>query len=556
MSGALAATCVRGLEDSRADAWLKASVLALRLHLNERSKNEVHRALRRRLANLTAEENSRLFWAEDSLVQSLQTISDPWKRFVEITLHGGPVELRAERDLGWIEEALGDTARSTDDRAVLLEAVMRLMPEPEHRREHVSGLKRLVSDLPTLIATIDERLKPSEHEKEHHRWEKKQADREQKEERQRAKGRAKWIGFWREVADRPEEAFSSDRSWNTAWNLWRVMDHDGENSRTSGWNRRFIEEHFGKETADRLRRTLMNVWRQDRPSLPSERPENERHTFLTRWQLGLAALYAEAEDPAWATTLTEEEAKLAARYAPIQLGGLPLWMESLVDVHPEAVDAVLGNELSWELGGEAGSDGRSSLLEYINRAPEPVARLFLPRLRDWLNDEGDTQDASGDFVEVIERLRQVIDILLRHGDEDTRQCAQTVAHQQLREGLPKSLAFIWLSTLMRVDPELGVSALEEQIRTVEPEKLSEAVSCFAALFNDHHDEIDLKTPAFTPLLLLRLLRLAYRHVRPVDDARHEGVFTPDTRDHAERGRDAIVQALLEAKGEDAWAAET
>lgn len=555
LSGALAATCLRGLEGSRVDAWLKASVLALRLHLDERSNNGVHRALRERLANLTAEENSRLFWAQDSLVRSLQIIADPWQRFAEITLHDRPVELRAERDQGWIEEALGDTARSTDDRAMLLEAAMSFAASSERWREHVSGLKRLVADRPGLLTTIDGRLRPSKGDKKHERWKKKQAKRKKQEERRRAKGKAEWIAFWREVANRPEEAFSSDRERSTAWNLWRAMSREGEHSRASGWNRRFIEEHFGQATADRLRRTLMSVWRRDRPTLPSERPENERRTSPPHWELGLAALYAEAEDPSWAAKLTEEEARLAARYAAIELGGLPLWLEGLVDAHPEAVDAVLGNGLSRELGREPGSGGHLPLLQNANHASESIARQFLPRLRDWLNDEGDAWDDSSDLVGASERLRQVIDILLKHGDEDTRECARAVAQRRLREGLPKPLAFIWLSTLMRVDPELGVSALEEHIRTVEPAKFSDAVACFAVLLGDRHDRIDLKAPAFVPQLLLRLLRLAYFHVRPADDTQHEGVYSPDARDHAERGRDAIVQALLEAKSEDAWAAK-
>ena len=357
------------------------------------------------------------------------------------------------------------------------------------------------------------------------------------------------------MAERPEIAFSSDRGENTAWNLWQAMSHDGEHGRASGWNRRFIEEHFGKKTVDRLRRALMTIWREDRPTLPSERPETERRTYPARWELGLAALYAEAEDPSWASALTEEEARLAARYAPIQLGGLPLWMESLIDAHPGAVDAVLGNEVSRELKREPSADGYSALLQNIHHASGPVARLFLPRLRDWLNEGGDIVDGASDLAGAMERLRQVVGTMLKHGNEDARACARDVAQRRLREDLPKELTLVWLPTLMRVDPELAVSVLEERLRTVEPGKLSEAVGCFAVLFSDRHDEIDLKAPAFTPPLLLRLLRLAYRHVRPADDARHEGVYTPDLRDHAERARNAIVSALLDAKGEDGWAAK-
>ena len=349
LSSGLAAACLRGLDGSKSDAWLHASVLALRLHHREYSNDEAHKALHEPLRNLAADENARLFWAEDSLVQSLHAIADPWKRLAEVALHDRPVELHADRDLDWIKEALGDTARSTDDRAMLLEAAMRLPPNREQRRDHVSGLKPLVADQPSLLAAIDERLKPSKHGKEHRRWEKKEAERKKQRERRDAKNRAGWIQFWREIAERPDSAFSPERSWDTAWTLWRAMSHDGEDSRTSGWNRRFIEEVFGKETADRLRRTLMSIWREDHPTLPSERPEDERGTYLVRWQLGLAALYAEAEDPSWSSKLTEEEAKFAVRFAPIEFSGLPPWVESLIDVHPKAVDAILGNELSKEL---------------------------------------------------------------------------------------------------------------------------------------------------------------------------------------------------------------
>ena len=555
LSGALAATCVRGLKGSRADAWLEASGLALRIHLDERSNTEAHKALHERLTNLTADENSRLFWTADSLVRSLHTFADPWRRFSVISLHDGPVKLRSDRDLGWIEEALGDTTRSTDDRAMLLQAAMRLPPEPEQWREHVSCMKLLVSDQPSLLATIEERLKPSKLEKEHRRWEKRQAKRQKQEERRRLKEKAKWIGFWREVGNRPEEAFSSDRGRYTASRLWNAMHHHGEHGRTSEWNRRFIEEHFGKKTADRLRCTLMNIWRQDCPTLPSERPEKARRMYPRHWQLGLAGLYAEAEDRSWATKLTEEEAGVAARYAAIELNGLPLWMESLVEAHPKAVDTVLGNELNWELEEEPGADGHLSLLQDINYASETVAKLFLPRLRVWLNDHGDMLDDACGLAGGTERLRRVISTMLKHGDKDTRACAGAVARHRLREELPKEFTLVWLPTLMRVDPELGVSELEERLRTVEPEELSEAVGFFAVLFGDRHDAIDLKSPAFTPSLLLRLLRVAYRHVRPVDDARHEGVYTPDMRDHAQRARDTITKALLEAKGEDGWAAK-
>jgi hypothetical protein len=130
-----------------------------------------------------------------------------------------------------------------------------------------------------------------------------------------------------------------------------------------------------------------------------------------------------------------------------------------------------------------------------------------------------------------------------------------LARQRLQVSLPNELALVWLPTLMRIDSELGVATLEERIQSVQPASYSEAVTWFSVLFGDRSDAIVLKDSAFTPKLLLRLLRLAYHHVRIDHDAKHEGSYTPDIRDHAERARNEIVSALLDAKGEEGWVAK-
>lgn len=552
LSGALAATCERGLDISLDEQWLYGGVIALRLHHQDHCDDEAIKSLRQRLINLKAADNERLFWIQDALLQSLHEINDPWPRLAEITIHDGPVQLRPDRDLTWVSEALGDTTRDADERAMLLEAALLLSPDRDTWKKHVEGLRPLIVDEPSFVQRLDDSLKPSKHDKEHRRWEKKQAERKKQEERRKAKNRASWVQFWREVANQPENAFSTEQSWNTAWNLWRAMSHDGEDSRSSGWNRRFIEEQFNQETADKLRRVLMKIWRDDHPIFPSERPEGERNTFLVRWQLGLAAIYAEAEAPDWAAKLGNDEAELAARYALIELNGLPQWIEGLVDTHPNAVERTLGNELSWELNRPSGEHGHSSLLQGIDYAPERVASLFLPRLESWLDDGGDWINGADNTAG---RVRQVTRVILKHGDAAEIKRLQERALQSLEQQLPFSLRLVWLSTLMRIDPQTSVEKLADQIEIVEPSERSDAVTWLASLFGDRQDGIGLGDERFTPQLLLKLLRLAYRHVRIQDDAHHEGAYSPDTRDKAERARNSIVTALLNAKGEEGLAAK-
>ena len=554
LSGVLAATCVRGIEHGATEDWLRASVLALRMHPCHHEGDDNFKALKKLLSDMPASTNAGLFWAEDALIQSLHAVSDPWERLANIT-QPGTVEINRSRDWGWIKIALVDTDLSLADRSLLLEAAMLLAPSGEEWRDHIIGLKPLVADQLDLVSAIEERLKPSKREQKYESWERKQAKRKKQQERREAKNRASWLLFWHEVAERSDTAFSPERSDNTARNLWRAMSKDGEDSRASGWNRRFIEEHFDKPTADRLRQTLMDIWRSDRPTLTSERPDDEKSTYLVHWQLGLAAIYAEAEDPQWATKLTDEDALLAARYAPIELNGLPLWMEGLVETHPEAVDATLGNELSLELESEAGAQGHSMQLQNIGYAPDSVAAVFLPRLRAWLDTHGLIIGNGNNTQGAAQRLRQVVDMLLKHGDQETFAHLRTVAQRRLEEKVSKEVSFVWLPTLMRLDGSVGVDALEKRIRNVVPAQYSEAVIWFSVLFGDRQDAINLADPAFTPPLLLRLLRLAYRHVRPEDDVKHDGVYSPDSRDHAERARGEIVNAMYNAGGEEGWAAK-
>ena len=174
---------------------MHASVLTLRLHHHDHGDDKPVRSLRERLIGLNAADTARLFWAEDALLQSLHEIKDPWQRFAEITTYDGPVQLRSDRDLAWVRDALGDRTREKGERAILLEAAIRLLPDRNSWKEHVEGMKPLVVDEPSFIERIDEWLKPSEYDKEHRRFEKKQAERKKQEVQRKAKNHASWIQF-------------------------------------------------------------------------------------------------------------------------------------------------------------------------------------------------------------------------------------------------------------------------------------------------------------------------------------------------------------------------
>jgi hypothetical protein len=378
--------------------------------------------------------------------------------------------------------------------------------------------------------------------------------RTKQDEERSAKDHASWVTFWSEIARDPDAFFAVDRAQNTAWNLWRAVERSGRESRASGWNRRFIEKQFSKAVADRLRETMMTAWRHDRPTLRSERPNGGKDTFLVNWQFGLAGIAAEAEDANWAKRLIDQEAELACRYAPIELNGFPSWLESLAVEHPAAVDRVLGEELSLSLRDVTRTSGYSMFLQNISHASAIIVALFIPRIRVWLSEVAQI-DAKPDNPQLGQNLRQAIETLVKCGNGDDRRLIEMTARQRLADGLAVPFANLWLPALLHLNALVGVEALEKGLKKSVPSKTGAGVQLFAELFDRDYGGIgiDLRAPGFTPSLLLRLLRLAYQHVRIEEDAQHEGAFSPDTRDNAEKIRSAVLSALLSTTGPEGWA---
>ena len=346
LCGALAATCECGLDFCQSNEWFYASVISLRLQHRDSGNHKSINSLRNRLDNLDADNTTRLFWVTDALLQSLHEVKDPRKRYFAIVSGDKRVRLRSDRDSAWVTGSLGDTTRDFGERALLLEAALDLASDCCKRRKHAEKLKPRVVDEPSLVERIDGWIKPSKREKEDLHRKKQLAKHRRQEERRAAKYRDRWVSFRQEISDRPADAFSSDRCLNTAWNLWYAMRQGGYYNRSSGWKRRFVEEHFDKETAERLRRVLMKIWREDPPTLPNDIPEVEGDTKILRLHLSLAAIYAEAEDSDWANKISDEEARLAARVALVKLVDLPHWVSALTDAYPAIIDQTFGKKLS------------------------------------------------------------------------------------------------------------------------------------------------------------------------------------------------------------------
>ncbi len=555
----LAAVCLRLLKEGDAsDDVINSCVVALRFSGKENNEDKPISELRKVLAEMPGPVREVTFWADDAFIQSYHSHENSWSRFVEVNRYGA-ISVNSGKDRDWILASLLNSKRTVDERAVMLEAALRyILNDKGDQQDVILTLRKCVVDSPILMSRIDDWLKPAPVNQQLARMEKQHKKRKAQEDQLEANNRASWIQFWQEVANNPQTAFSPDCKESTVLDLWKVMRRAGHGSRAEGWNRRFIEQYFSKEVADQLRLTMMDIWRADRPILRSERPDNKKGTYLVKWQLGLAAIMAESENRDWATRLTFEEAKLAVRYAPIELDGFPSWIESLVKVHSGAVEGVLGPELTSELNEIATAQYHTLLLQNISHATSQVAVIFVPRLRAWLDENHQRIRDGEDIGRVAYRLRQVVKILLKYGDTCLCGHIRSIAMQQLSENDAPELARVWLPILMKLDPVEATKQLEKQFNELDPSPSGSGVEWIGLLFDDRHNhetQIDLHDSHFTPVLLLRLLRLAYRYVRPQDDLTHDGVFSLDSRDYAECGRNALLGALLDTKGAEGWAAK-
>ncbi len=552
---ALIASCRRqGAEGVRSEPWIKSSLLAIRLSKEELSDKDALQELRRALADLPADAREAAFWKEDAFLEDLNRSEVTWHRIFDRSRYGG-IQLNDELDAAWVRRRLSDPNEPLQQREMMLwSEMLRLNRDATDHRVLLESLKPCVSDAPSLTAIIDSRLAPQANSAEIRRMETANARRTKQAERRTAQAHASWVKFWDEIVLAPDSVFSEGRAKNTAWNLWQAVERSGRESRASGWNRRLIEEQFGKDVADRLRQTMMVAWRKDRPSLRSERADDAKDTFLVRWQFGLAGVAAEAEDKNWAKRLTAQEAELACRYAPLELNGFPSWLESLALEHPAPVDRVLGEELSLSLRELTDADVYSVFLQNISYAPATIVMLFVSRIRACLSAMSQVK-ADPNNPQSGQNLRQAIEILVKYGNDDDRNLIENTARRHLAEGLSVPFANVWLPALFHLNAIAGVEALERGLEASEISKFGAGVKWFATLLSRDYGgiSVDLHAPGFTPSLLLRLLRLAYQHVRVGDDAQHEGHYSPDSRDNAENCRNAVLSALLSTEGSEGWA---
>lgn len=556
LTPALASACLKELNaGTPVQEFEAAAVAAIRFATDREYNDDLPvKSLKLALEDIPSHDRATVFWADDALMQTYRPSTNGWERFYTVWKRA-VISIDPEKDRDWVLASLADRGFDLGKRHLALQAALRATrPAESTDVVYLATLRSSVSDSPDLLAVLEQFLAPSEPNLRMEAWAEKDRRNRVKQERKTAKARQSWEDFQSRLIADPAAAFAANKAKHTCWHLWIGMKR-GVEFREVGWDRGFIESHFNRDIADRLRHAMMAEWRKINPLLEYERPAAERGTMYYSWSFALAGVYAEAENPTWANSLTTQDAVQAARIATIKLNGLPQWLAPLAAAHSRAVEETLGPDLSAGLD-EAKS--WSSYLQSLREADPHLRHLFIPRILAWVESYKERKFDDAAKSRVANLLRQALQVLLAHQDRGIDRLLEELATKALADAIDDPLTLTWAQVLLRLNPERGTRELEHLFESTPAPGKEIKEQWVARLFGDRYGSeipVDLGAEGFSPALLLRLVLLAYSHVRLADDIHHEGTFSPDTRDHAQSGRSALLGALLEREGLDAWQAK-
>ncbi|WP_143514165.1 ATP-binding protein [Pseudomonas syringae] len=552
----LAITCFRSLSSSATDeVVIRASIVLLSIVSGQHSDDDNSNELRKFFDEAPAVLRERVFWCEDAWRQRLNHQIDPWQRLFP-TAHYGSLHLDFNGDHAWMLASLAQTQRRLDERQLVLEALLHALPNRPSEESwvgYVESIKPATGNDPVLLARLEEALMPVIKSAQMVAFEERGLRARRDAELRAEQDRRYWTEFWGLIVENPEQILECNRFED----LWDVMGRTPGQNQASGWNRRFLERHFGRAVTDRIRDNIKVLWRQHPPKLPMNRPRDEVGWHYTSWRIGLAALWAEAEDPLWATKISEDDARIAAHYICVENLSSPAWFNQLVDSWPLIVQDTLGSQLRWELTKTAEPGDQSWVLHALRRSPTSVMQPFISVFQHWIVSFIEPQVDTGEHHAAWERANAVLKILVSLRNEIGPDFLLTTVGDKQRAATTSAFSQLWLSAYLALDHDAAIVEITRILASEAPTPMGAGVVLFANLFGGRWNSLpfDLDFGRFSVDQHVRLLKLAYQHIRATDDARREGTFTPDVRDDAQQARNTLLGSFLRLEGAKAWKAK-
>ncbi|MYK84658.1 MAG: hypothetical protein F4024_19220 [Gammaproteobacteria bacterium] len=450
------------------------------------------------------------------------------------------------RVVDWVQ-----TRELVDDRLVALSLAFGVYTHAGKPTQWLDGLRASVEGEAVLEARLDEYLNPTVSE-EVREWEEKQAERQRKQELQRLKDeQARSDSIARLKADpelvrNPPGLALGQFSDIQCWLLGQVEGDELRTDRVRGAAWRSLIDEFGHDVADAYRDAAMTHWRHCKPGLPSEGADITRMPYS--WTFGLAGLQIEANEvDGFPAHLDDSEMRLALRYIIYELNGFPSWLEAMYNAQPQLVLEFIQTELFWELANTKSEQPMHYILQDLAvYAPWLHAALVQPLLVWMRANDLPGSDALGHCLGI-----------LKGGEVNPRELASLAKAKVVEESSGKQLPH-WYATWVDADPDAATPAVRDWLAKLDLEEGTYAAQRFVtALMGGGRTDSGPSLGKFrTARHLHTLYTLMHQHIRAEDDIDRAGgpVYTPELRDDAQDGRNALFRLLSEIPGKEAYVA--
>jgi hypothetical protein len=544
--------CERQLMErsSEADAALiRACIVSSRFGDSDGQSHDRPTGLRKHFVDNAALREA-AFWAELEFMDEIVAAEDDWHRFYNVE-HGGLIGDVTGDDKAWIESAVGDM-RQPHRRAVAVHAFVKCWYRRGKVDAELTAICGRLADAPELAAALHQATLPPPHNAQLERMEQQSREHHAAQVEQEANRIEGWKTWREQLLVDPIGAFSPENQARTIRDLHSWLDLiSKKQKRFNVWDKATVVQAFGASVADLAEEAFRALWRNTTPELWSARPVAEKNSTPYSWVRGLCGISIEALTPGWAFLLSPQHARTAAAYTAVGLNGFAPFINDLVVAQPIAVDAVIGEELSAELA-VGGDHSYLPVLQNLTHSEGGLKRLLAPRLLAAL--PACPIVIADDIGSRWKRyLGQIFGVLDETSDDAQRRTIALECERRYVADPTGPLALAWLRGLFRFDTERGTNVLTASLITKNSAiTQASAISTFAGLFGERDSTLfEIANPDKRARALGQLVRCAYAFIRHKDDRVRNGVYTPDTRDHAERARDFLLSALLDTPGMEA-----
>ena len=492
-----------------------------------------------------------LFWADVAEQREKVSNNQEIIRFWTLRFSISPLWDFQRKDLKWLWDDLINLTIEADRRIALrgIAVVLRNVNELE---PHINELRAITKMSPNLTKDLDTYLSPPV-DAANSKWMEEHEAHNQRAAEQEERNKKSWVKFKQELQTNPNQLRdpSCISDWATGmfrlsiltdWLYHRTNSHDDRAARE--W--RLLEEGFGREIAEAYRDGLKVLWRHVEPERPKQRKGGgytvKNSTILCYAAVGIEA----AENPEWTHGLSNDDAVQAALHGTVSEQGYPMWIEALIRSHPQVVLPVIQQVIKREWSSISGirSDFLSQFASRSFRIPGRVQDLLYQQILS----------AEPRHLDNLDRALRIVANMTLHGDQIAK--LKATAKRRFKKHTAagsEDRALRYLALFLALGINGAVDDLITWLRRANSHtNQDQAQKTLAYLFDRDNAVLSNALEAASVPTLEKLIRVAHFYVRPEEDIRHEGVYSPGLRDKAESARGLLLRALLNRSGEEAF----